>query len=258
MFDTADYQRAAVRLDVPVANVMAMAAVESAGETMWILDGLLVPPVRFEAHWFGKLTNYRFNDDHPELSCVSWTPSLAATTRAGAWSQLKRARELDHDAANEATSWGAFQILGTHWKRLGYDSAEAFVNSMSRNGDDGQMDAFVRFIEADPALHASLRAGDWADVERRYNGGGQGGAYAAKLQAAAALYGEDHAPVAAPRVLRMGDTGPDVVALQQALGINPDGQFGEQTDSAVRLYQADQGLTPDGIVGALTRRALGL
>jgi hypothetical protein len=257
MFDTLDYQRAAVRLAVPVAHVMAVAAVESAGETMWILDGLPVPPVRFEAHWFGKLTNYRFNDDHPDLSCVSWTPSLAATTRAGAWSQLKRARELDRDAANEATSFGAFQILGVHWKRLGYDSIEAFVHDMSRNGDDGQMDAFVRFIEADPSLHESLRAGDWADVERRYNGGGQGGAYAVKLQAAAALYAGKDTPTA-PRVLRKGDTGPDVVALQKALGITPDGIFGSQTDSAVRMFQADQGLTVDGLAGALTMRALGL
>ena len=85
MFDTADYQRAAARLDVPVAHIMAMAAVESAGETLWTVNGKEVPPVRFEAHWFGKLTGYRFNDEHPDLSSVSWNPTLAAGTRAGAW-----------------------------------------------------------------------------------------------------------------------------------------------------------------------------
>lgn len=257
MFDTADYQRAAARLDVPVAHIMAMAAVESSGETLWNVGNRPVPPVRFEAHWFGRLTNYRFNDDHPDLSSVSWNPALAASTRAGAWDQVNRARALDEDAADESTSWGAFQVMGFHWKKLGYPSVSAFVDSMTSNGDDGQMDAFVAFVEADAALHASLAIGAWHDVERRYNGGGYGGAYAMKLQKAAALYGA-HEAMPAPRVLRKGDKGPDVAALQATLGIVADGDFGPKTDAAVRMFQTDQGLVSDGLVGAMTRRALGI
>jgi len=254
-FDDADYRRAAARLNVPVANIMAMAAVESAGETFWLLDGKPVVPVRFEAHWFGKLTSYRFNDRHPDLSCVSWHPELAARTRAGAWDQVNRARAIDRDAANQATSWGAFQVMGMHWKRLGYPDVQAFIGSMSDHGDDGQMDAFARFIEADHALWASLAIGAWRDVEQRYNGGGYGGAYAAKLRAAADVYAGRDAP-ATPRALRKGDRGADVVALQTALGVRPDGDFGPATDAAVRLFQADRGLVVDGMVGAMTRVAL--
>jgi murein L,D-transpeptidase YcbB/YkuD len=147
--------------------------------------------------------------------------------------------------------------MGFHWERLGYSGVDELVISMSADGDDGQMDAFVRFVEADPALHASLAAGAWMDVERRYNGGGQGGAYAAKLQAAVATYSGQTAPVA-PRALRKGDKGPDVAALQHALGITPDSDFGPITDSAVRMFQADQGLVVDGIAGVMTRRALGI
>jgi murein L,D-transpeptidase YcbB/YkuD len=257
MFDNADYQRASARLDVPIAHIMAMAAVESSGETFWTLGTRLVVPVRFEAHLFGKFTDYRFNTDHPDLSCVEWTPSLAAVTKAGAWDQVARAAALDHNAAYEASSFGAFQILGMHARRLDYPSVDEFVASMSRNGDDGQMDAFVAFVASDRALLASLRIGAWLDVERRYNGGGQGGAYAARLQAAAALYAAEDAP-AAPRVLRKGDKGADVAALQMALGITPDGDFGPLTDQAVRLFQADRGLLVDGVVGAMTRGALGI
>ncbi len=122
---------------------------------------------------------------------------------------------------------------------------------MSSNGDDGQMDAFVAFVEADPELHASLAAGAWDDVERRYNGGGQGGAYAVKLRAAAALYAGQGAP-AAPRVLRKGDKGADVAGLQNALGINPDGDFGPRdrcrpfgcSRSTPRLGRGWGGLAP--------------
>jgi hypothetical protein len=254
-FDEADYRRAAARLNVPLAHIMAMAAVESAGETFWLLGGKLVVPVRFEAHWFGKLTGYRFNVSHPDLSCVEWNPALAARTRGGAWEQLGRARGLDRDAADQATSWGAFQVMGYHWKRLGYESVRNFVDSMSNHGDDGQMDAFARFLEADHALRASLAIGAWLDVEQRYNGGGYGGVYAARLEAAAALYGSHGAPTA-PRVLRRGDRGPDVVALQAALGIRADGDFGPATEEAVRLFQTDRGLLVDGIVGAMTLMAL--
>ncbi len=256
-FDDADYRRAAARLDVPVAHIKAIAAVESAGETFWVIAGRLVVPVRFEAHLFGKLTSYRFNDSHPDLSSTDWKPELAARTRAGAWDQLERARRLDRAAADEATSFGAFQVMGFQWQRLRYQSIFAFVDSMSANGDDGQMDAFVAFIEADRALHASLQIGAWLDVERRYNGGGYGGAYAVKLEAAARLYSGEAAP-ATPRVLRKGDRGADVLALQTALGVTPDSHFGPRTDSAVRLFQADQGLEVDGLVGAQTKRALGL
>jgi peptidoglycan hydrolase-like protein with peptidoglycan-binding domain len=49
-----------------------------------------------------------------------------------------------------------------------------------------------------------------------------------------------------------------VAALQHALGIVPDGDFGKITDTAVRMFQADQGLAVDGVAGAMTRRALGI
>jgi peptidoglycan hydrolase-like protein with peptidoglycan-binding domain len=142
-----------------------------------------------------------------------------------------------------------------HWKRLGYPSVKAFVASMSANGDDGQMDAFARFIRADPALHASLAIGAWLDVERRYNGGGYGGVYATKLRAAAEIFGGHDAP-SVPRAMRRGDRGADVVALQTALSVRPDGDFGPATEAAVRLFQADRGLVVDGIAGAMTLAVL--
>jgi peptidoglycan hydrolase-like protein with peptidoglycan-binding domain len=59
-------------------------------------------------------------------------------------------------------------------------------------------------------------------------------------------------------LLRKGSTGEAVRQLQQALkdlGYDPggvDGQFGGKTESAVRAFQGDRGLTVDGIVGEIT------
>jgi hypothetical protein len=66
-----------------------------------------------------------------------------------------------------------------------------------------------------------------------------------------------------PRVLSMGDRGPEVVALQRALNkrgskLKDDGVFGPGTRAAVIAFEAAAGLMPDGVVGPETRKALGL
>src|SRR5918999_440007 len=52
--------------------------------------------------------------------------------------------------------------------------------------------------------------------------------------------------------LMYGSQGELVTHVQQALGISADGIFGPQTDTAVRQYQARNGLLVDGIVGPAT------
>ena len=57
-------------------------------------------------------------------------------------------------------------------------------------------------------------------------------------------------------MLKLGSRGPEVAAMQRALGISADGIFGHQTKRAVTAFQAAHGLEVDGIVGPITRGAL--
>jgi peptidoglycan hydrolase-like protein with peptidoglycan-binding domain len=57
---------------------------------------------------------------------------------------------------------------------------------------------------------------------------------------------------AARRTLRRGDEGDAVKALQQLLQLAVDGKFGPNTEAAVRQFQRDQNMVPDGIVGPRT------
>jgi hypothetical protein len=59
-------------------------------------------------------------------------------------------------------------------------------------------------------------------------------------------------------VVKRGDRGSAVRAIQEALGVGADGVFGPVTERAVKRFQRRNGLVADGIVGPQTRAALGL
>ncbi|MDQ3075918.1 MAG: peptidoglycan DD-metalloendopeptidase family protein [bacterium] len=58
------------------------------------------------------------------------------------------------------------------------------------------------------------------------------------------------------RTLKIGFKGDDVKALQEALGLMPDGNFGPRTKAAVMAFQIDINLKPDGVFGPVSRLAL--
>ena len=67
-------------------------------------------------------------------------------------------------------------------------------------------------------------------------------------------------------ILSIGSHGPDVTTLQQELNrqlypsprLSVDGAFGRLTRDAVRAFQKNAGLKVDGLVGPMTRAALGM
>ena len=174
-----DLVNAAQRLDVPLAAVYAVNEVES--KSMGFLD-IGKPVILFERHiMYRQLSKVRHESDNP-ADLKRRADQLAAAhpaivnPKAGGYvggsaehQRLGSARVLNDIAALESASWGAFQIMGFHWKRLGYASAQDFVASMSTN-ESQQFDAFVRFIETDPALYKALKARKWVEFAKLYNG----------------------------------------------------------------------------------------
>ena len=53
-------------------------------------------------------------------------------------------------------------------------------------------------------------------------------------------------------LLQVGSRGETVQRMQQLLGVADDGVFGPNTEQAVRVFQAEQGLDVDGLAGPVT------
>jgi hypothetical protein len=56
--------------------------------------------------------------------------------------------------------------------------------------------------------------------------------------------------------LRQGSQGDAVKLVQAVVGATPDGDFGPATDRRVRAWQKQRGLVVDGVVGAVTWKAM--
>lgn len=169
LLSQADLERAAKRLDVPLACICAVNEVESRGHG-FLTDGR--PVILFERHvMFERLAKNGL--DAETLS--KRYPAIVNRQRGGysggvaEYQRMAVAISIDPVSAGESASWGQFQIMGYHWQELGYASVDAFISAMIES-ESQQLEAFVRFIEADPELHKALKGRKWADFAKRYNG----------------------------------------------------------------------------------------
>ncbi len=60
------------------------------------------------------------------------------------------------------------------------------------------------------------------------------------------------------QIVKKGSSGVWVRKLQEALAIHVDGDFGSDSEAALKKWQQEHGLEPDGIAGRNTYRSLGL
>ncbi len=171
----ADIRQIAIDLGCTERQIKAVAKVESAGGG-WDDKGLL--KCLWERHYLWRRVKLAV----PFLSNPSpggYTIDADKDGICDSWEKLADATGLfGFNTAAECASFGKFQIMGAHWKALGYLSVSDFIWQLSRS-EAAHYDAFGRFIRANNLIGA-LRAvdGDPASctpIARGYNGKGQKG-----------------------------------------------------------------------------------
>lgn len=146
--------------DIPFAALMAFIQVESGGKGFDSATGKLL--IQFEPHYFKKR--------EPYAPSGAWSVNRVEV-QSKEWIAFNNAFGIDPDSAMESTSIGLPQIMGAHWKRLGYKSVGAMWDDF-KTGELAQIKALIKFIETDQRLYTALRSQDWHTVASIYNGSG--------------------------------------------------------------------------------------
>ena len=250
------------------AALMAVAEVESGGRAFAYLGGRKEPLIRFEGHYFDRLVSEADRVVARRAGLASPKAGAVSNPRGQAdrWALLDRAARIDRAAALQSVSWGIGQVMGAHWKHLGFASVEALVRE-ARGGVEGQVRLMVRFIRANRLL-PYLHARDWAGFARRYNGPAYArNRYDTRLAAAydrhrrAAPSPVPSVPPRSDGMLKRGARGSAVRDLQRMLTaaghpLAADGAFGPKTEAALKAFQRANGLAVDGIYGPQSASAL--
>jgi hypothetical protein len=166
------------------ADLEAIAEVESGGFG-WYRDGRI--KILFEKHWFFKLVESARRSTAVKLGLArkSWVPPSRGgyrdqKTPDQRYAILAKAIDFDHEAAFASVSIGRFQIMGFNYEICGFVSASAMWKKFLKS-ERHQLRAFANFLKS-KGLVAALRRRDFAKIEKGYNGGGLGGAYARRMK----------------------------------------------------------------------------
>jgi hypothetical protein len=172
----AEIAMVARELGVRAEQVRAVARVESA-KGGFLDSGH--PKILWERHWL-------FRRIGRSLSASSVAGAFLAAPQMGgytldadrdgindSWEKLIEACAVDPVAAFESCSWGKFQIMGGHWKALGYPDVFTFAWSMveSELGHYRALAAFIRAKGLARAMGAiSASASQNVAFAKGYNG----------------------------------------------------------------------------------------
>ena len=160
----------AKKLGIETACLRAVIEVECKGDG-FNADG--TPVILYERHkFYGGLRainwitkSNEWHKQYPDLCNPSAGGYGKYSEQHG---KLERASKLNRDVALESCSWGIGQVMGYHWKSLGYASLQAFINAMYKD-EASQLDAMCRYIEKNN-LVAALKNKDWDKFAKGYNG----------------------------------------------------------------------------------------
>ena len=176
MFNPEQLQWAAAELGWQLAHIEALALQEIGDKkpAVFRYKGRDIPKILFERHVFWKQLQLVDIDPREVLRINPSAAAVLAQTpfpRYGRYiTQYERrakAMEIHREAAFAACSVSTFQIMGYHFAKCGYESAEAFSEAMT--DPDNHLPALVAFIKSEK-LQGFLQRNDFEGFAERYNG----------------------------------------------------------------------------------------
>ncbi len=145
---------------IEYAALKAFIEVESGGIGFAKDTGKII--IQFEPAWFRRKAPY--------APSGLWSVNKVER-QSNEWLAFNDAFRKNPNAAMESTSIGLGQIMGFHFKTLGYKTVGEMWDDAKR-GEYFQVLQMVRFIKSIPALYKALKEKNWHLVATYYNGSG--------------------------------------------------------------------------------------
>lgn len=145
---------------INTADLLTFISVETGGQGFDSKTGKIT--IQFEPVWFRK--------NAPYAPSGAWSVNKV-DVQSKEWIAFNDAFKKNPDAAMQATSIGLGQIMGLHYKRLGYKSVGDMWDD-AKKGIKQQIEQLVKFIQTDEKLQSAIEHHNWTDVATIYNGSG--------------------------------------------------------------------------------------
>ncbi len=152
------------KTSITLPILQAFIATESSGKGFDAKTGKIL--IQFEAHLFSKATGIvrsEANNQHWDENKVD--------VQSKEWVAFNEAFSIAPTKAMESTSIGLPQILGLHWKRLGYESVGVMWDAF-KVSEVNQIVGLIKFIETDKVLYKAILDLDFDQIAKSYNGKG--------------------------------------------------------------------------------------
>ncbi len=153
-------KKLASQFNLETSVLAAFIEVETGGQGFDEKTGKII--IQFEPSWFKKKAPY--------APSGKWSVNKV-DVQSKEWQAFNDAFALNPDAAMQSTSIGLPQIMGFHYKRLGFTSVGEMWD-FAKKSLENQVWMICKFIETDEKLKFALKTGDWFTVASIYNGSG--------------------------------------------------------------------------------------
>lgn len=142
------------------AVMLAFVEVETGGRGFDPVTGKII--IQFEPSWFKKKAPY--------APSGIWSVNTV-DVQSKEWPAFNNAFVLNPDAAMQSTSIGLGQIMGFHFKRLGFETVGDMWDN-AKESLENQIRQIAKFIDTDQHLKQAIKAKDWFTIAKIYNGSG--------------------------------------------------------------------------------------
>jgi len=158
MITEEDYKKLGVEFNIPTINIKKVDKVESGGLGFSKETGKII--IQFEPSWFKRKAPY--------TPSGKWSLNKVEK-QAAEWSAFNDAFTKNANAAMESTSVGRMQVMGFHWKLLGFKSVGEMWD-YAKVSETNQLRLGLKFIVSNKKMYKALQIGDWDTFAYYYNG----------------------------------------------------------------------------------------